>query len=104
MLAGVSAERGVDLIMQFKQSVDIPKFKVFLEQLRARYFFEDICIYFDNLAIHRSKAIQERMDELSIAYIYGPIASPEMNAVEYVFSQSKRIIKQRRLQAIMKKQ
>ena len=74
------------MVMQFKQSVNIPKFKVFLEELRAKYFLDDICIYFDNLAVHRSKAVIERMEELSIGYIYGPIASPEMNAIEYVFS------------------
>ena len=82
--------------MQFKQSVNIPKFKVFLEELRAKNFFDDICIYFDNLSIHRSNAIKERMDELSIAYIFGPNASPEMNAVEYVFSQSKAYVKKKR--------
>ena len=79
--------------MQFNKAVDIPKFKIFLDELRARYFLDDICLYFDNLMIHRSNAIKERMDELSIAYIYGPIASPEMNSVEYIFSQSKRQIR-----------
>jgi len=88
--------------MQFNKAVDIPKFKLFLEELRARYFFDDICLYMDNLMIHRSNAIKDRMDDLSIAYIYGPIASPEMNAIEYIFSQSKRQIRQRRLQAIVK--
>ena len=41
------------------------------------------------------------MDELSIAYIYSPVYSPDYNPVEYVFSIAKRKIKDRRLEAIL---
>ena len=70
-------------------SINIEKFKVYLDELRARYFFDDICIYLDNLSVHRSNAVKERMDELSIAYIYSPIYSPDYNPIEYVFSIAK---------------
>jgi len=70
-------------------SINIEKFKVYLDELRARYFFDDICIYLDNLNVHRSNAVKERMDELSIAYIYSPIYSPDYNPIEYVFSIAK---------------
>ena len=86
MLAGVSKEIGVDLVMTFKNSVDIPKFKIYLEELRAKYFFDDICIYMDNLSVHRSLVVRERLDELSIAYIYSPPYSPDFNGIESVFS------------------
>ena len=86
MLAGVSKEIGVDLVMTFKNSVDMPKFKIYIEELRAKYFFDDICIYMDNLSVHRSLAVRERLDELSIAYIYSPPYSPDFNGIESVFS------------------
>ena len=104
MLAGVSKEIGVDLVMTFKNSVDIPKFKIYLEELRARYFFDDICIYMDNLSVHRSLAVRERLDELSIAYIYSPPYSPDFNGIESVFSIFKNKLKKQRLQAILNQQ
>ena len=62
--------------MLFDSSVTIAKFKVFLDELRAKYFYDDICLYMDNLTVHISNKIKERMDELSIAYVYSPIYSP----------------------------
>ena len=41
------------------------------------------------------------MDELSIAYVYSPIYSPEYNGIESVFSIAKKQIKRKRLRAIM---
>ena len=87
--------------MLFKKSVNIPKFKVYLDELRRRYFYDDICLYIDNLSVHKSKEITSRMDELSIAYVFSPIYSPDYNPVEYVFAMAKREIKERRLRAIV---
>ena len=86
--------------MTFKESVNIPKYKVFIEELRSRYFLDDICLYFDNLSVHRSRAIRERLDELGIAYIFNPPYSPEFNGIEFVFSIFKNRIKRERLKAI----
>jgi transposase len=87
--------------MLFDYSVNKKKFKVYLDELRSRYFFDDICIYMDNLSVHRSIEIRERMDELGIAYIFSPIYSPDLNPVEYVFSMVKKQIKAERLNAIV---
>ena len=84
---------GSALVMLFDFSVNKEKFKVYLDELRARYFFDDICLYLDNLTVHKSNDIKERMDELGIAYIYSPIYSPDYNPVEYVFSMAKAEIK-----------
>ena len=86
VLAAVSKEYGVDMLMTFETSVNILKFKIFIDELRTKYFYEDICIYMDNLSVHRSRAVKERLDELSIAYVFGPPYSPEFNPIESVFS------------------
>ena len=70
--------------------VNIPKFLEYVQNLRDKFFFEDICIYMDNLSVHRSRAVKERLDEMSIAYIYGPAYSPDYNPIENVFSIFKR--------------
>ena len=100
VLAGVSLEYGVDLVKTFPNSVNIPKFKTYLEELRSKFLFEDLCIFMDNLAVHRSRIIKERLDELSIAYVYCPPYSPEFNGIETVFSIFKKKLKKKRLQCI----
>jgi transposase len=100
VLAGVSQERGVDLAMIFEKSVNIPKFKMWLEELRARHFFDDICIVMDNLAVHHSREVVNRMDELGFEYVYTPAYSPDLNPIEFVFSIFKRCLKTERFRAI----
>ncbi len=87
--------------MTFENSVTIPKFKIYLEELRRRYFFDDLCIYLDNLSVHRSRDVRERMDELSIGYAYSPPYSPDFNGIESVFSIFKNKLKRERLKAIV---
>ena len=85
--------------MLFKSSVNKDKFKVFLEQVRANYPFDDICFYMDNLRVHTSKEITERLDELGFAYVFSPAYSLEYNPIETVFSLVKSYVKKQRLAA-----
>ena len=87
--------------MLFDSSITINKFKVFLDELRRKYFYDDLCIFMDRLSVHISKKIIERMDELGIAYIYNSIYSPQFNGVEEYFSIAKKIVKDRRLDSII---
>ena len=100
----MSAEYGVDIVMTFNSSINKQKFKCFLEELRRRYFLENLCIYLDNLSVHTSKEIRERMDELSIKYIFNPIYSPDFNPIETIFSIAKGKVKRKRLEAIIKEE
>ena len=54
--------------------------------MRDKFFYEDICVYMDNLSVHRSREVRDRMDELSIPYIFSPPYSPDYNPIEMVFS------------------
>ena len=69
------------------------KFKIFLENLRSKYPFDDIMLIMDNLAVHRSREIRERMDELRFAYAWTPAYSPKFNGVEEVINIGKQMIK-----------
>ena len=86
--------------MIFPNSVNVSKFKIFIEELRAKNFLDDICIFFDNLSVHRSNAVRERLDELSIPYIFCSPYSPDFNGIEFVFSVFKNKLKRRRIKAI----
>ena len=55
----------------------------------------------DNLSVHRSREVRDRMDEMSIPYIFGPPYSPDYNPIELVFSMFKRELKAKRLTAVL---
>ena len=102
-ILAVSREAGVDLVAVFNNSITGRKFKVFLEELRAKHPFEDICLILDNLSLHKSREMKGRMDELGFNYCYTPIYSPEFNGgVETAIGLGKLKLKQLRLDAILK--
>jgi transposase len=90
----------MELMMTFQKSVNVAKFKVFIEELRSRNPFDDIIVVMDNLSVHRSPHIKERLDELGIDYCYTPAYSPQFNGIEEVWAMGKRTVKQERLSAI----
>ena len=105
VIASVSREYGLDLMMMFKYSVNTQKFKVFLEELRRKYPFDDILLIMDQLTAHTCRASKERMEELGYRYSWSPIKSPQYNGgVEETFAMAKREIKRRRLNAIINNQ
>ena len=104
VLAGVSKECGLDLLETYPKSVNTTKFKLYLQDLRDKYFFADLCLFMDNLSVHTCKAAKERMDELGIAYVYSPPYSPDYNPIESVFSMAKRELKSKRLKAVLQGQ
>ena len=88
--------------MTFKQSVSISKFKVFLEELRSRNPFDNIILVMDNLAVHKSNHVTERMEELGFRWAWTPPYSPQYNGgIEETWSMTKRIIKAKRLSTIL---
>ncbi len=86
MLVGISEENGIDKVMIFEESINKWKFKVFINSLRETFTKDKICIYFDNLAVHRSREVREELDHLEMPYIFCPPYSPDCNPIESVFS------------------
>ena len=76
VIIAVSREYGLDLLQVYKNSINRSKFKVFLEELRRKFWTDDILIVLDNLGIHRSREVKNLMDEIGFHYAYTPIASP----------------------------
>ena len=55
----------------------------------------------DNLAVHRSKAAIERIDELGFEYLFTPAYCPDANPIESVFSIFKGELKKQRIKWIL---
>ena len=76
--------------MVFPNSVNKTKFKIFLQEIRDRNLFNDVLLVMDNLPVHKSPEVVQRMDELGFAYAWVPPHSPQYNGIEEVFSIAKR--------------
>ena len=101
IILAVSRENGVENVEIYPNSINKRKFKVFLENLRNKYPFDDILLMMDNLSLHKSNEMRERMDELGYMYCWTPVYSPRYNGIEEVINMGKQQIKKRRLEAIL---
>ena len=71
--------------------------------LRRKYKADSISIFMDQLAMHRSLVVQQKIKDLGMRCIFNAPYSPDYNPIEGVFSVAKRKIKQERLKDIMSK-
>ena len=92
---------GVDLVSIHEKSINKMKFKMFLDELRAKYPFDDIILYMDNLSFHKSSDVKERMDELGFHYTYSVKYMPKYNGIEEVINIGKKQVKKKRLEMIV---
>ena len=100
VVAAISYCRGLELVQIEKGSIDRAKFKVFLEDLRQTHWADDIAIFMDNLSVHRSGDVRERLEELGMPAIFNAAYSCENNPIEQVFSVVKHYFKLARLRTI----
>ena len=61
LLSGISKEKGLELYMMFQRSVNIQKFKEYLLRLREENGDDKICIFMDNLVVHKSNKTKKTM-------------------------------------------
>ena len=76
ILLAVSQEMGLDHLEIHNNSINKRKFKSFLDHLRAKFPFDNMVLVMDNLSIHKSREVRERMDELGFLYAWTPVYSP----------------------------
>ena len=76
ILVAVSREYGLDHIEVHVKSITKIKFKMFLENLRSKFPFDDIILVMDNLSLYKSNHMKSRMDELGFLYAWTPKYSP----------------------------
>lgn len=80
-----------------KSAIDQGSFARFLRQLRQKNSSTRVCVFLDNLAVHRTKRIQELYKQLDMKVIFNVPYSPQYNPIEIVFSIVKGHYKKRRL-------
>ena len=104
VIIAISREFGVEEVAIHDKSINKTKFKVFLDELRAKNPFDNIILMMDNLSFHKSWDTKERMDEIGFHYTYTPAYSPKYNGIEEVINIGKKVVKKIRLDMIVKGQ
>ena len=89
----ISEKYGLDLLMMYPKSVTNDRFHTFIKRLRAKYPFRRMCMYMDNLSVHRSKATQKVLREQRFEVIFTPAYSPFANCIEECFAVVKQAYK-----------
>ena len=88
-IAGISAERGIEIIRTHDFSINVDKFKQYLIGLRETNRSIKLAVFMDRLNVHRSAKIRELAHQLGIKLVFNASYSPDLNPIERVFALTK---------------
>ena len=89
VLSAISKEKGQEHYQIYENSVNVQKFKAYLQQLRDKNGDDKIALFMDNLSAHRSDKSRAEMARLGFRCIFNVPYSPEWNPIEFAFSKVK---------------
>ena len=101
-IGAISAEQGMVYYELYDKSINKPKFWAYLETLKKKMRGRDWILYLDNLKVHTCQESREYMEKLGIRWVWAPVYSPELNAIEFYFSFLKARVKRQRLQDMVR--
>ena len=90
VIASMTEEKGISLIMIYEQAINNSDFCHYLKKLRVRFGKQPIALFMDRLPVHKSKDVKEWWEKLNIKPVFNVSYSPEFNPIEAVFSKVKR--------------
>ena len=100
-VAGISEAHGLELVKYYKRAIDRFDFIDYLTKLKEEVLEEKICIYFDQLGVHRAGLVKDKMREFGWRWLYNAAYYPDGNGIEYIFSQVKHRFKKMRISTIV---
>ena len=104
VIAAITSEHGLLYYECFDRSVNVDKFRDYIDHLRAKLGRREATIFMDNLSVHRSKRTLEHMQSRRFTALFNAAYSPEYMPIEFVFSVVKRKFKQLKTNAVLNKQ
>ena len=102
LVAGISADRGLESYLIHPRSISAVEFIRFLEQLSEHLDSQPFAIFLDNLSVHKTKEVQTVCKRLDITLIFNMPYSPDFNGIESYFSLVKARYKKLVLQRLLK--
>ena len=85
-VAAISEDGGLESYMLHPRSFNQEQFITFLEQLATQHQGEQIAIFLDNLAVHKTRKVMAAYKRLNINAIFNMPYSPDFNGIESYFS------------------
>jgi hypothetical protein len=101
VVAAVSSEEGFIYYELDDKAVTTESWLEYIRSLSAEMDNEPFALYMDQLQVHKTKAAKKLYNELEIFPIYNISYMPELNPIESVFSQVKRVFNRQRLWALV---
>jgi transposase len=101
VVAGVSAEGGLEGFYMQPRSIDSDAFIQYLLHLVEKNDPSTFTVFLDNCRVHHSIKVKDFIKENNIDVIYNVPYGPEFNAIERVWAQLKLRFKKQRLNAVL---
>ena len=103
MIATISEAGGVELVRSYTRAIVAGDFIAYLKLLRRKYGNTPIALYLDQLQVHKARDVRPWYRQLDIMPILNVGYSPELNAIEAVFSKVKAQFNRNRLNCLVNK-
>ena len=100
-IVAVNSTMGIVSYQVYDSAVDEKRFLAFLNKMSIAMGEEPFALFMDRLNVHRMISVREEMMNLNIFPIFNCPASPDFNAIETCFAQTKRKYKRERLRALV---
>ena len=89
LVLAISRENGLEHYQVYDKSVNKYKFVEYLDELYVPNKHESIVLFLDNLGVHKSGLVIEKLDELGIETLYNVPYQPDYNPTESCLSKIK---------------
>ena len=70
--------------------------------IRDAHGEDPVCLFMDNLSVHRSKKSKAKMEELNIHWVFNIAYQCDLNPIELVFSKVKQKFKTQRAESLVR--
>ena len=90
LLMAISETKGVEHKLINQKSITKVEYATFCRELRKKNPNKKLCLFFDKLHVHNCKDSKIMMTDLGYKWVECVTASPDYNAVEFIFSKLKR--------------
>ena len=93
LIFSISEEDGLEHFKIYDRSVDTEKFMEYLDELHKKNKQDSIALFADNLSVHKSLLVREKLDELGIKMVFNVPYQPDYNPAESCLSKIKNYYK-----------
>lgn len=88
-LIGAIDHHGLLATLTFRGAIDTTAMKVFVKEVLLPELRSGDCVIWDNLAVHKTRVVQDLFREAEVELLFLPPYSPDLNPIEMCWSKLK---------------